>query len=414
MPNPLVIGITGPYGAGRSTAAQHFAELANCDVVKLSEFIRRELGEGEREDVVRLQQKGDEIRSNRGDDALAQDAVDCIVKSGQEIAIVDGIKHPDEASALSEAFLFYLVAVEASVGVCRERTLRSPAISGSVDRFDEISRRDRREVDQWGFAVSHGQQTDACVDLADAIIWNDKAVQDPQPRQLEHQTGDREQLRNKVKGIWQKITESDKEKPSITEVRMCQAYTVAQRSTCPQRKVGALITNFFGSVVAEGYNEVPGKQSSCIQMHGECYRKVVRNQDLSDLAALFSCGKCGGKLGPDLVCLNGECGERYQRRLPPRKNLDYCRAVHAEESAILQVSRFGGIGIENGTLYTTTYPCALCAKKVLQTGLSKVVFMRRYTMEDADDCLIGAELVLEQFEGITPRGFHRLFRNIED
>ena len=44
--------------------------------------------------------------------------------------------------------------------------------------------------------------------------------------------------------------------------------------------------------------------------------------------------------------------------------LDYCRALHAEENAILNVARFGSsIALRGAVLYTTTYPCNLCANK---------------------------------------------------
>ena len=46
------------------------------------------------------------------------------------------------------------------------------------------------------------------------------------------------------------------------------------------------------------------------------------------------------------------------------KMLDYCRALHAEENAIRNVARFGSsIALRGAVLYTTTYPCNLCANK---------------------------------------------------
>ena len=44
--------------------------------------------------------------------------------------------------------------------------------------------------------------------------------------------------------------------------------------------------------------------------------------------------------------------------------LEYCLALHAQENAIIQSSKIGGMGLRGGTIYTTAEPCPLCAKKI--------------------------------------------------
>jgi dCMP deaminase len=87
--------------------------------------------------------------------------------------------------------------------------------------------------------------------------------------------------------------------------------------------------------------------------------------------------------------------------------LEYCLALHAEENAIIQSSKIGGMGLKGGTIYTTDQPCTLCAKKIQQVGLSKVVYTEAYPqslskvyMKDGD---------LKQFEGVKPRAYIKLF-----
>lgn len=54
------------------------------------------------------------------------------------------------------------------------------------------------------------------------------------------------------------------------------------------------------------------------------------------------------------------------------KILDYCRALHAEENAILNVTRTGSSSeLKEATLYTSTYPCNLCANKITQVGIKR-------------------------------------------
>lgn len=43
--------------------------------------------------------------------------------------------------------------------------------------------------------------------------------------------------------------------------------------------------------------------------------------------------------------------------------LEYCLALHAEENAIIQSSKIGGMGLKGGSIYTTAQPCPLCTKK---------------------------------------------------
>ena len=62
--------------------------------------------------------------------------------------------------------------------------------------------------------------------------------------------------------------------------------------------------------------------------------------------------------------------DEYAKFENKSKTLQYCRALHAEENAILQTAKIGGIGLKNATIYTTTFPCELCAKKIYQVGYS--------------------------------------------
>jgi deoxycytidylate deaminase len=73
------------------------------------------------------------------------------------------------------------------------------------------------------------------------------------------------------------------------------------------------------------------------------------------------------------------------------KNLDLCRAVHAEERAILQAAKYGGMSLEGSALYTTTFPCKLCAKKILETGISTVIYVEPYPKSDSFKMLEEAE-----------------------
>ena len=71
---------------------------------------------------------------------------------------------------------------------------------------------------------------------------------------------------------------------------------------------------------------------------------------------------------------------REQLHVPSGHNHELCRAVHAEQNAVVQAARYG-ISIEGSTVYTTTAPCVLCVKVMLNAGVSCVVYGDSYPDE---------------------------------
>jgi len=61
--------------------------------------------------------------------------------------------------------------------------------------------------------------------------------------------------------------------------------------------------------------------------------------------------------------------------------------MHAEENAIIEAGRERG---EATVLYTTTFPCLNCAKKVIQCGVSEVVYSDEYVMDEISRALLGS------------------------
>lgn len=129
------------------------------------------------------------------------------------------------------------------------------------------------------------------------------------------------------------------------------AETVLERSTCLRKNLGALIVR-NDEIVSTGYNGAPRGRSNCIDL-GYC----VRDR------------------------LNIPSGERYE----------LCRSVHAEMNAIISAARSECIG---GTLYLVArdaktsqliddlIPCPMCARVIINAGLSKVIVRRTKTTYD--------------------------------
>lgn len=70
----------------------------------------------------------------------------------------------------------------------------------------------------------------------------------------------------------------------------------------------------------------------------------------------------------------------------------------------------GGSSLEEGILYTTTFPCYMCAKMIIQSGIKKVFFIAAYPDEYSKGALINAEIELEKFEGIKAQAYYKLFK----
>lgn len=116
------------------------------------------------------------------------------------------------------------------------------------------------------------------------------------------------------------------------------AVDVAERSTCVRRKVGAIIT-YNNILVSSGYNGAPHGMEHCTD-----------NTDL---------------------CV------RSKNNIPSGHRLDLCRAIHAEQNAIMQ-ARGLGRDIKGSTIYVTTFPCITCAKMIIQSGISTIVYKGEY------------------------------------
>jgi deoxycytidylate deaminase len=98
--------------------------------------------------------------------------------------------------------------------------------------------------------------------------------------------------------------------------------------------------------------------------------------------------------------------------------LEFGRMIHAEMSAICDAARLGK-SVKGGILYTTTFPCHLCAKHIIAAGIKKVVFIEPFPKSYAeqlhgDAIVIGKsndpkKVIFEPFIGVAPLRYRELF-----
>jgi dCMP deaminase len=70
------------------------------------------------------------------------------------------------------------------------------------------------------------------------------------------------------------------------------------------------------------------------------------------------------------------------------ENIEMSLAIHAEASAICYAAN-KGISLKDAILYVTTFPCPVCARLILESGIKKVYYHHGYSRLDAKDILEG-------------------------
>ena len=71
--------------------------------------------------------------------------------------------------------------------------------------------------------------------------------------------------------------------------------------------------------------------------------------------------------------------------------------LHAEANAITKVAKSGN-NSKGATLYVTASPCMECAKLIIQSGISRVVYRDEYRLTDGVDLLRKAGIEVEKID----------------
>lgn len=159
------------------------------------------------------------------------------------------------------------------------------------------------------------------------------------------------------------------ERPTKDEHFLRMAELVAQRGTCKRRQVGAVLVNARGHVLATGHNGRPSGWPHCNAQHEQAVpaHKVADHPDARLLGGLWT-----RPVYPN-ACAGADAASG--------EALDKCEAIHAEANALLQCHDVW----EAETLYCTDSPCIHCVKLLLNTGVRRIVFRRRYPHSEAED-----------------------------
>lgn len=122
-------------------------------------------------------------------------------------------------------------------------------------------------------------------------------------------------------------------RPTFDDIYMELALSLARRSHCIRKKVGAVLTK-ESRIISVGYNGPPANTHHCDIEYG------------GTGCALDRKGSCS-------------------------------LSIHAEENAILYAAK-NGASMDGGTIYVTLAPCLACARIIFTMGIKKVIYAHSY------------------------------------
>ena len=125
-------------------------------------------------------------------------------------------------------------------------------------------------------------------------------------------------------------------RPSWDEYFLQVADLVSKRATCLRRRVGAVLVK-DKKILATGYNGAPSGLVHCF----------------------------------DIGCI------REKMKIPSGERHELCRGLHAEQNVILQAALYG-TSTKGSILYLTNQPCVICAKMLINAGISEIVIAGSY------------------------------------
>lgn len=412
-----------------SLLSSYFEQTEEISTEKIAEEDKR---------ITHFMELGDRLRSKtNGGDAVTLLAIPAVRNYRQEkigdatqplfghAFILNSLKHPDEVEMLRRLYgdSFFVIStyspVEKRLKALKKKIAKS-YMSMEEENFTSQAR-DLINVDQKRPGNDLGQNVRDTFPLADIFISSERTGRDQIKRFIDLLFGN------------PFIT------PTIDEHGMFHAKAASLRSADLSRQVGALITTKKGEFIAAGCNEVPSAGGGAYWegsghdrdddrdfRHGRDANAVMKYEIVSEVFRLLIEKKW---ISPHLqekqptnlteMALNDKDGFSFKdARIASL--IEFGRIVHAEMTAITEAAR-RGIPIIGSTLYCTTFPCHMCARHIIASGVDRVVYIEPYPksmtkdlykfsvrVEDDKEALSGA-VAFEPFVGVAPSVYMKFF-----
>lgn len=419
----LVFALVGPTGCDLDAVVKaletelHTVGYRLVKPIRLSELLQvepsisRSLPKDEAKRIQKLQDAGDRVREACGD-ASAVAALGVLElsrvrndeKGTRRAFLLRSLKHPQEVDLLREIYgnnLFVISVYEPRVDRILSLARRIEKSRGSKERAesDATGIIDRDEHGQVG---TFGQDVRGAFPKADFFLRSGEG------------------LRRQVTRLIEVLFGQPFRTPTPDEHGMFLARAAALLSADLSRQVGAVIVDDSDSEISSGCNEVP-------KFGGGIYREgdptdhrdfafgadpnaIIKRDILEEISKALSDSGVA-RVGVDKLSAVLD-GSRITSLI------EFGRIVHAEMNAIACAAR-RGIRIGGAKMYCTTFPCHVCARHILASGLREVIFIEPYPKSMAltmyadsiemSESAAANKLVFRPFIGVAPRRYMDLF-----
>lgn len=166
----LIIGITGTFGSGKSTAADFFSSKEFKKII-LSSFLEEEANRRGFKKITRkiLQDIGNEWRKKYGREILAKKALKFL---GENRGVIDGIRNVGEIDEFRKNSNFVLIAC------LSDRKVRFTRLK-KIKRREHLTWELFNKLDRRDIGVGQGKdglQVGTCLGMADIFIDNNSGI----------------------------------------------------------------------------------------------------------------------------------------------------------------------------------------------------------------------------------------------
>jgi len=441
----LVFGFVAPIGAEIDRSVQAFHayfkrqgyEVVDIKVTDVYQFLKKYVPPAQTLETFPPEDRyhsyiayGDQLRTYFADDSfLAATAIARII--GKRTAIIEKrkkagnstdslsktvfllhqFKRKEEIDLLRAVYgdVFFQVSIYSRRGARVDHLARKFATgnhSTNINTFraaaETLVQTDENEANE------HGQEVGRIFHSADFIVNMDQ-----------HEPSTEQQIER----FCELLFSSNCISPTKMEHGMFLAKGAALRSLDLSRQVGAAILDGEGQIICLGANEVPkanggtywadGKYDDRDFLRGADSNERRKKEILSDILRALN-----HKQSIDEV-MESEAVRSSQLM----DALEYTRVIHAEMNAICDAGK-NGRPLKDAVLYCTTFPCHMCAKHIIASGMSQVIFLEPYPKSltfqlhnDSAQIEGGDRGTYAQFPsvhfihffGVTPRRYQQIF-----
>lgn len=428
--NELIIALCGAVGSGVSELEEILEEQLvqkgyTVEHIRLSELIIAQQPTDKHDDLKKLvgydrynelQNLGDIIRKDKGESRLSALAIDEIATRRQYLKdnnkinsledspriayIINQIKNPKEVELLNVVYRnnFYMLGL-----LRNEAERKANLVSNQMNdvQVSELINRDRKDIEKFG------QHVEKSLYLSDYFIRN---------------IDDTKILKGSVERFIHLIHGTEHITPTVDETGIFSAFSASLRSACLSRQVGAAISDESGNIITTGCNDVPSfggglyntnsaSDKRCFNYGRECHNDKHKSLLKNEMKAILEESNIGDA---------ENLADKLINNTKAKSLIEYSRAVHAEMDAITSLARSSNSSSENKVLYCTTYPCHVCARHIVASGIKRVVYIEPYEKSLAlqlhSDSITHPEnksdptkVLFINFEGVSPQRYAKFF-----